>query len=184
MQNRVSLDSGEDSPLLSSGFPQDLNNLDPLAPEDTLEVNDGREDSKSLLYLVILTLGIGGLQIAWSVETSNGSPFLLSLGMSKSLLALVWIAGPLGGVLVQPYVGIRSDNCRLSWGKRRPFMIAGAIATAVSFIALAWSKAIVHGFLGLFGASPEARGVQVFTIIWATSFVYVLDFAINAGEVL
>ena len=182
-RNRKSLDSGENSPLLSTGFPQDLDNLDPLAPGDILEINDGQEESKSVLYLFILTLAIGGLQIAWSAETSNGSPFLLSLGMSKSLLALVWIAGPLGGVLVQPYVGIRSDNCRISWGKRRPFMIGGAIATAISFIALAWSKGIVHGFLGLFGADPEARGVQVVTIMWATVFVYILDFAINAGEI-
>lgn len=183
-RNQESLDSGENSPLLTTGFPQDLDHLDPLAPGDTLGFNDGHEDSKSVLYLFILTLAIGGLQIAWSAETSNGSPFLLSLGMSKSLLALVWIAGPLGGVLVQPYVGIRSDNCRISWGKRRPFMIAGAMATAISFIALAWSKGIVHGFLGLFGADPEARGVQVVTIMWATAFVYILDFAINAGEVL
>lgn len=183
LRNRGSLDSGVISPLLSPGFPQDLGNLDPLALDETLEKNDGQEDSKSLLYLFILTLAIGGLQIAWSVETSNGSPFLLSLGMSKSLLALVWIAGPLGGVLVQPYVGIRSDNCRISWGKRRPFMIAGAIATAVSFIALAWSKAIVHGFLGFFGANSETRGVEISTIIWATLFVYILDFAINAGEI-
>ena len=180
---RESLDSNETSPLLSPVFARNIDSLDPLAPEGTLEVSDGGESSKTVFYLFILTLGIGGLQIAWSVETSNGSPFLLSLGMSKSLLALVWIAGPLGGVLVQPYVGIRSDNCRVSWGKRRPFMIAGATATAVSFIALAWSKEIIHGFLGLFGAGPEARGVQVFTIIWATVFVYVLDFAINAGEV-
>ena len=179
----MSLDSNEASPLLSPTFAPNLDHLDPLAPQNTLQLDDGRQDSKSVFYLFILTLAIGGLQIAWSVETSSGSPFLLSLGMSKSLLALVWIAGPLGGVLVQPYVGIRSDNCRVSWGKRRPFMIAGAIATAVSFLALAWSKAIVHGFLGLFGADPEARGVQACTIIWATIFVYVLDFAINAGEV-
>ena len=182
-QDRASLDSNEDSALLSPTFPQNLDSLDPLGPESRLDIHDGAEGSKSVFYLFILTLAIGGLQIAWSVETSNGSPFLLSLGMSKSLLALVWIAGPLGGVLVQPYVGIRSDNCRISWGKRRPFMIAGAIGTAVSFLALAWSKGIVHGFLGLFGANPEARGVQVCTIIWATLFVYVLDFAINAGEV-
>ena len=181
--NRFSVDSNETSPLLSPTLAYNIDSLDPLGPENALELNDGAEGSKSVFYLFILTLAIGGLQIAWSVETSNGSPFLLSLGMSKSLLALVWIAGPLGGVLVQPYVGIRSDNCRLSWGKRRPFMVAGAIATAISFLALAWSKAIVHGFLGLFGADPEARGVQVCTIIWATVFVYVLDFAINAGEV-
>lgn len=102
--------------------------------------------------------------------------------MSKSLLAFVWIAGPLTGVLVQPYVGIRSDNSRSKWGKRIPFMLSGAFATAIAFIALAWAREIVHGFLGIFGADPMSRGVQVCTIIWATIFVYILDFAINAGE--
>lgn len=58
--------------------------------------------------------------------------------MSKSLLAFVWIAGPLSGTLVQPYVGIRSDNCRSPWGRRVPFMLAGAFATAMSLLCLAW----------------------------------------------
>ena len=40
------------------------------------------------------------LQIGWSVELSNGSSYLLGLGISKSLLAFVWIAGPLSGTLV------------------------------------------------------------------------------------
>ena len=45
------------------------------------------------------------------------------------MLALVWIAGPLSGTLVQPYVGMKSDNCRMRWGRRRPFIVGGAIAT-------------------------------------------------------
>lgn len=109
-------------------------------------------------------------------------PYLLSLGMSKSLLAFVWIAGPLSGTVVQPYVGIRSDNCRIKYGKRIPFMLSGAFATAVSLLALAWTREIVHGFLGLFGADPESHGVQVCSIIWAIAFVYILDFAINTGQ--
>jgi len=52
----------------------------------------------------------GSLQIGWSVELSNGSPYLLGLGISKSFLAFVWIAGPLSGTLVQPYVGTKSDR--------------------------------------------------------------------------
>ena len=103
--------------------------------------------------------------------------------MSKSLLAIVWIAGPLTGVLVQPYVGIMSDNCRSKFGKRVPFMVTGAVATAISFLALAWAKEIIHPLLGLFGANPDSRGVEVSTMIWATLFVYVLDFSINAGMV-
>lgn len=132
-------------------------------------------------YLILLTLSIGGLQIAWSVELSNGSPFLLSLGLSKSLMALVWIAGPLSGTLVQPYVGMLSDNCRVSWGKRKPFMLGGAAATMVSLMCLAWTKETVGGFLGLFGADRESEGVKVSIIVVAVIWVYILDFAINTG---
>ena len=179
-------DLSEDSPLLSPVRPDSDRGLDDHdTPSGLLDWNDGQdeEQSKSVFYLFILTLSIGGLQIAWATELSNGSPYLLSLGMSKSLLAFVWIAGPLTGVLVQPYVGIRSDNSRSKWGKRIPFMLAGAFATAVSFIALAWAREIVHGVLGLFGADPTSHSVQVCTIIWAIVFVYILDFAINAGEI-
>ena len=140
-------------------------------------------ESKSSWYLFLLVLSIGGLQIVWSVELSNGSPYLLSLGMSKSLLAFVWIAGPLSGALVQPYVGIRSDNCRVSWGKRKPFMIGGGLATVVALLALAWAREMVGGFLGLFGVASDSRGVKVTAIVVAILFMYVLDFAINTGKI-
>ncbi|KAI9794703.1 MAG: hypothetical protein M1835_006439 [Candelina submexicana] len=152
-----------------------------LTPLDDLE-NEEIEETKSVWYLLLLTIPMGGLQISWSVELSNFSPYLLSLGLSKSLLALVWIAGPLSGTLVQPYVGIKSDACRVSWGKRKPFMIVGGIATIVSLLAVAWAKEIVHGFLGRFGINPEAKGVKTATIIFAVLFVYILDFAINTVQ--
>ncbi|KAK2793643.1 hypothetical protein FQN50_009995 [Emmonsiellopsis sp. PD_5] len=140
------------------------------------------EESKSSLYLFLLTLSIGGLQIVWSVELSNGSPYLLSLGMNKSLLAFVWIAGPLTGTLVQPYVGIRSDNCRIRWGKRKPFMIGGGIATIVALLALAWTREIVGGFLSLFDVPLHSPGVKVTSIVLATILMYCLDFAINTVQ--
>ncbi|KAI9721519.1 MAG: hypothetical protein M1812_002281 [Candelaria pacifica] len=152
-----------------------------LTPLDDLE-NEEIEDTKSVWYLIFLTIPIGGLQISWSVELSNFSPYLLSLGLSKSLLALVWIAGPLSGTLVQPYVGIRSDACRVSWGRRKPFMIAGGIATIISLLAVAWAREIVHWLLQLFGADPESDAVKTATIIFAILFVYILDFAINTVQ--
>ena len=138
------------------------------------------------------------LQIAWTVELSNGTvcslqcetpwpllifsqPYLLSLGISKSLMALVWIAGPLSGTVVQPYVGIRSDNCRISWGKRKPFMVAGGLATIVSLMMLAWTREIVRLVFRIFGYGPETDLVGLFTILTAVALVYILDFAINTG---
>ena len=138
--------------------------------------------SRSSWYLFLLTLGGFGLQMGWSVEMSNGSPYLLSLGLDKALLALVWIAGPLSGVIVQPYVGIKSDRCRSRWGKRRPFIVGGAVATMVSVIVLAWAREIIGGIFAIFGAGPESNAVKVITMLFAVTFVYVLDFAINVRK--
>ena len=167
---------GEQSPLLSPVDNQDGSASDPGADEA-----DEFQTTKSVWYMILLTTSIGGLQIAWSVEMSDGSPYLLSLGISKSLMALVWIAGPLSGTLVQPYVGMMSDNCRIRWGKRKPFMLGGAAATIVSLMFLAWTREIVTGFLGLFGADPQSEGVKFCIICTAVLWIYILDFAINTG---
>ncbi|KAJ9608395.1 hypothetical protein H2200_007383 [Cladophialophora chaetospira] len=139
-------------------------------------------ENKSSLYLILLTVCIGGLQIVWSVELSNGSPYLLSLGMSKALLAFVWLAGPLTGVLVQPYVGIKSDRCRVPWGKRKPFMIAGTLGTIGSSMILAYARDIVR-IAGRFGTdAPYVGGYKIGTIILATVMMWCLDFSINTVQ--
>lgn len=170
-------DGDEQSPLLSPAREDGF-----IDGQAGLDEYDQFQTTKSTWYLILLTISIGGLQIAWSVELSNGSPYLLSLGLSKSLMALVWIAGPLSGTLVQPYVGMLSDNCRVRWGKRKPFMLGGAAATICSLMFLAWTKEIVGGFLALFGADPTSNGVKVTVIVVAVIWVYILDFAINTGR--
>lgn len=102
--------------------------------------------------------------------------------MSKALLAFVWVAGPLTGTLVQPYIGIRSDNCRSRWGKRRPFMVFGGTVTVISLLALAWIREIVGALLGIFGVDAQSDKVQVAAIAAAMILMYCLDFAINTSE--
>ncbi|KAJ5574016.1 uncharacterized protein N7459_008443 [Penicillium hispanicum] len=102
--------------------------------------------------------------------------------MSKSLLAFVWIAGPLAGTLVQPYIGIRSDNCRIPWGKRKPFMVVGGAATILTLLSLAWVKEIVAGFLSIFGVDSLSEGSKTVVIIAATLVMCCLDFAVNTVQ--
>lgn len=150
--------------------------------DETHDTRHTEDRSENNWYLFLLTLSIGGLQVVWSVELSNGSPYLLSLGMSKALLAMVWIAGPLTGALVQPYIGILSDNCRLPWGKRKPFMVIGGAATVVSLLGLAWVREIVGGFLGLFGVDSSSTATRTVVIVAATLLMYCLDFSINTVQ--
>ncbi|PNY28045.1 General alpha-glucoside permease [Tolypocladium capitatum] len=169
----------EGSPLLSS---DDSDEDGSGSGAGAWALVDETQTTKSLWYMTMLTISIGGLQIAWSVELSNGSPYLLSLGLSKSLMALVWIAGPLTGTLVVPYVGILGDNCRLPWGKRRPFMVGGTVVTILGLLFLAWAKEIVAGVLGIFGADATSNGVRVAIITAAVIGIYVLDIAINTVQ--
>ncbi|GLI79749.1 hypothetical protein PoHVEF18_008090 [Penicillium ochrochloron] len=169
----------EHSPLMES---RRGNDFDGGFVEGQVEGKDLDDSSKSEWYLFLLTISIGGLQVVWSVELSNGSPFLLSLGMSKALLAFVWIAGPVTGTLVQPYIGIRSDNCRHPWGKRKPFMFWGAVALIISLLALSWVQEIMGGILSIFSVDRQSGGAKITNIVVATILMYCLDFAINTVQ--
>ena len=102
--------------------------------------------------------------------------------MSKALLAFVWVAGPLTGTFVQPYIGIRSDNCCSRWGKRRPFMVLGGTVTVICLLELAWIREIIRNLLGIFGVDVQSEKVQVAAIVAAMILMYCLDFAINTSK--
>ena len=182
LNGRATTDDDEISPLkatASEGDDDDSEDFDGgIAETDDWEDGEAQQ-TKSVWYMFLLTVAGFGLQMGWSVEMSNGSPYLLSLGLSKTMLAFVWIAGPLSGVIAQPYVGIKSDRSQNRWGRRRPYLVGGTVATVISLMMLAWARSIVGGFLALFGVDRESNGTRVCVMIWAVIFIYVLDFAIN-----
>lgn len=104
------------------------------------------------------------------------TPYLLSLGLSKSNTSMVWIAGPLSGLIVQPVIGVLSDENTSKWGRRRPMMVLGAAIVAVAMLVLGFTKEIVTVFIA------DAEAARVPTISLAVLAIYVVDFAINAGK--
>ena len=45
---------------------------------------------------------------------SYGTPFLLSLGLSEELTSLVWLAGPISGLVAQPVIGAYLGSLRVT----------------------------------------------------------------------
>lgn len=90
------------------------------------------------------------------------NPYLLSLGMPKSKLSLVWIAGPLSGLVMQPIIGTLSDKSTSKYGRRRPYMMAGSLAVATCYLILGWSKELGGWF------SQDAELVWYHTCILGT----------------
>lgn len=87
-------------------------------------------------------MGPAGLKI-----TTDCTPYLLQLGLTKSRTSLVWIAGPLSGFIMQPVVGVLADSSRSRWGRRRPFMIGGALIVGLCLVVLGWTAEIVGCFV-------------------------------------
>ena len=98
--------------------------------------------------MLLLTFSMIGLQFAWGTEMTYGTPYLLSLGLSKSKLSLVWVAGPLSGLIMQPVIGMVSDKSTHRWGRRRPFMIGGAVAVSLCLVVLGWAREIAGVLVG------------------------------------
>ena len=48
---------------------------------------------------------------------------------------------------MQPVVGVLADNSKSKWGRRRPFMVGGALIVAACLIVLGWTAEIVGIFV-------------------------------------
>ena len=63
--------------------------------------------------------------------------FNLTLGVNPALIGLALALPRLWDAFTDPLMGSISDNFRSRWGRRRPFIIVGAILTAI-FAAGIW----------------------------------------------
>ncbi|EXK47796.1 hypothetical protein FOXG_00347 [Fusarium oxysporum f. sp. lycopersici 4287] len=131
----------------------------------------GNSEAVRMILLSFVTIGI---TFTWGIEMTYCTPYLLNLGLTKSNTSLVWIAGPLSGLIVQPVVGVIADESKSKWGRRRPLMVVGSIVVAISLLVLGFTREIV-GFV-----VTDDEAAKRPTIVLAVLAIYVVDFAINA----
>ncbi|SAL95215.1 hypothetical protein [Absidia glauca] len=174
---------------MDEGYADDADDADdnldsdeqPMLPQTSLEkpLNATAIRGHSLtMKILFLTLSLAGLQFTWSVEMAYGTPYLLSLGLSKSHMSLVWIAGPLSGLIMQPIAGAFSDKCTSRWGRRRPYLVVGSVMVIASLLVIGWTREIT----ALFVDDSEMGAFKKVSIAIAITSIYVLDFSINCVQ--
>ncbi|XP_038715655.1 sucrose transport protein SUC4-like [Tripterygium wilfordii] len=83
-----------------------------------------------------------GIQFGWALQLSLLTPYVQELGIPHAWASVIWLCGPLSGLLVQPFVGHLSDRCTSRFGRRRPFILAGALLIALSVLIVGHSADI------------------------------------------
>jgi GPH family glycoside/pentoside/hexuronide:cation symporter len=89
----------------------------------------------------LIAYGMGGLipiaifNIAGQLIGLLGN---ISLGLSAFWLGTIMIFPRLWDAVSDPVMGHITDNTRTRWGRRRPYILIGGIAVALSFVAMWW----------------------------------------------
>jgi maltose/moltooligosaccharide transporter len=124
-------------------------------PSDTLGL-----PPYTVSQLFNLVIGLVGIQFAWSMQLSLSTQVMEPLGANPLIKGLIWCAGPLTGILVQPLIGSWSDKVWTPFGRRRPFIMAGALIAALALVA--------------FPYSPN---------LWVVaSFIWIIDACVNISQ--
>ena len=100
-----------------------------------------------------LSFGFFGVQIAYALQSANISRIFATLGADPHQLSFFWILPPLMGMIVQPLIGKYSDRtwCRL--GRRKPYLLIGALIAVLVMLLLpnagSFNLSKAYVFLGL-----------------------------------
>jgi len=97
-----------------------------------------------------LGFGIGtvGVSIMLNAVTAYYPAFMTTvLGQSPEIAGYLMMGAKLYDAVVDMIIGSMSDKSRSEWGRRRPFMLVGAILSAASFLMLFAPPALGQGAL-------------------------------------
>ncbi len=96
----------------------------------------------SLLRIAEMNIGFFGLQFSFGLQQANMGPIYGILGADEATMPLLWLAGPVTGLIVQPLVGALSDRTNSRLGRRTPYFLIGAILCSLSLFAMPYSSAL------------------------------------------
>jgi maltose/moltooligosaccharide transporter len=102
-----------------------------------------------------MSFGFLGIQFGWGLQMANMSAIYQYLGAREDEIAILWLAAPLTGLLVQPVIGYFSDRTWNRLGRRRPYFLSGAILASLALLFMPKSSAIwmAAGLLWILDAS-------------------------------
>ena len=97
-----------------------------------------------------ISFGFLGVQIGYSLQNANTSRILSAIGADVHHLSYFWLAAPLAGLFVQPIVGLSSDKTWTRLGRRIPFILGGAIVSALAMFFMPNSEHFAQLFPAVF----------------------------------
>ena len=102
-----------------------------------------RKPSLSFSQIVNMNVGFFGIQYSFGLQQSAVNPIYDFLGASPDEIPLLNLAGPVTGLLIQPFIGALSDSTwHPKWGRRKPFFFIGALLCSICLLLYPFSSSL------------------------------------------
>ena len=103
----------------------------------------GTKRKMNFASILNMNFGFFGIQFSFGLQQSNMSAIYSYLGADPENLAILWLAGPVTGLIVQPIIGAVSDGTwSPKFGRRKPFFLVGAILASLALVLMPYSQTI------------------------------------------
>lgn len=89
-----------------------------------------------------MSFGYIGIQFGFALQNANVSRIFETLGAKVDEIPILWIAGPVTGLVVQPVIGYLSDKTWNRLGRRKPYFLIGAICASLALLVMPNSPAL------------------------------------------
>lgn len=123
-------------------------------------------------------LGFFGLQFAWQMRIILSGPVTEGLGASPFIYGLIWLAGPFTGMVVQPLVGALSDKTVSPLGRRRPYLLGGALLASLALWIFPNSASVAEFLHNVTGLNlPPLTALFIAAIM-----IWVIDACVNVAQ--
>lgn len=145
-------------------------------PSSVFAIQDHQSSSPPtpIWKTVVVASIAAGIQFGWALQLSLLTPYVQLLGIPHKWAAFIWLCGPISGMIVQPVVGYHSDRCTSRFGRRRPFIAAGAVLVAIAVFLIGYAADIGRVSGDPLHNTIKTRAVAVFVVGF-----WILDVANN-----
>src|SRR5215213_157798 len=100
--------------------------------------------------ILMMNVGFFGVQYSFGLTQTAVNPLFTLIGATPDELPILNLAGPVTGLVIQPLIGAASDrHWSPRWGRRRPFIISGAILCAIILLLFPFVSALWLGVICL-----------------------------------
>jgi maltose/moltooligosaccharide transporter len=102
-----------------------------------------KKPSLSFSQIINMNVGFFGIQYSFGLQQSAVNPIYDFLGASPDEIPLLNLAGPVTGLLIQPFIGALSDSTwHPRWGRRKPFFFIGALLCSICLLLYPFSSSL------------------------------------------